>query len=62
MTEVTKQSSITPDVIYVTGGTAKSPIIDRLIRKQFKDVDIVSGDMFGSVVKGLTTWAHRIWM
>jgi len=62
MTEVSKQSSATPDVIYVTGGTAKSPIIERLIRKQFKDVDIVSGDMFGSVVKGLTTWAHRIWL
>lgn len=62
MTEVTKQSSVIPDVIYVTGGTAKSPIIESLIRKQFKDIDIVSGDMFGSVVKGLTTWAHRIWM
>lgn len=61
MTEVSTQSSATPDVIYVTGGTAKSPIIERLIRKQFKDVDIVSGDMFGSVVKGLTTWSHRIW-
>ena len=61
MIEVTKQSSVNPDVIFVTGGTAKYPIIESLIRKQFKGVDIVSGDMFGSVVKGLTAWANRIW-
>ena len=61
MTEVTKQSSISPDVVYVTGGTAKSPIIEKLIRNQFKDIDVVIGDMFGGVAKGLTTWANRIW-
>lgn len=61
MTEVTKQSSISPDVVYVTGGTAKSPIIEKLIRNQFKNIDIVIGDMFGSVAKGLTTWSNRIW-
>lgn len=62
MTEVTKQSSMRPDVVYVTGGTAKSPIINSLIRQQFNDVEVVAGDMFGSVAKGLTTWANRIWM
>lgn len=60
MTEVTKQSSTRPDVVYVTGGTAKSPIIENLIRSQFKDIEVVTGDMFGGVAKGLTTWANRI--
>jgi len=61
MTEVTKQSSIIPDVVYVTGGTAKSPIIESLIRNQFKGIEVVTGDLFGGVTKGLTTWANRIW-
>ena len=61
MTEVTRQSSINPDVVYVTGGTAKSPIIESLIRNQFKDIEVVTGDLFGGVTKGLTTWANRIW-
>lgn len=61
MTEVTKQSSTRPDVVYVTGGTAKSPIIEKLIRNQFNDIEVVTGDMFGGVAKGLTTWSYRIW-
>ena len=61
MTEVAKQSSTSPDVVYVTGGTAKSPIIEKLIRDQFNDIEVVTGDMFGGVAKGLTTWANRIW-
>jgi len=61
MTEVTRQSSISPDVVYVTGGTAKSPIVENLIRNQFNDIEVVTGDMFGGVAKGLTTWANRIW-
>ena len=61
MTEVTRQSSVRPDVVYVTGGTAKSPIIEKLIRDQFNDIEVVTGDLFGGVAKGLTTWANRIW-
>ena len=61
MIEVAKQSSVKPDVVYVTGGTAKSPIIEKLIRNQFDDIDVVTGDMFGGVAKGLTTWANRLW-
>lgn len=60
MQEVEKQAAVTPDVIYVTGGTARSPIVDTAIRQAFPTSDIIFGDLFGSVSSGLTTWANRI--
>ena len=60
MKEVETQSGVAPDVIYVTGGTAKSPMIEECIRANYRGVDIVVGDLFGSVTSGLATWAHRI--
>lgn len=59
MRDVEKQAQVAPDVIYVTGGTAKSPMIEDCIRANFGGVDIVVGDLFGSVTSGLATWAHR---
>ena len=59
MKEVETQSGAAPDVIYVTGGTAKSPMIEECIRASYGGVDIVVGDLFGSVASGLATWAHR---
>ena len=61
MKEVENQAGTKPDLIYVTGGTAKSPVIEDWIRSNYKDIEIVVGDAFGSVVSGLTTWAHRIY-
>jgi len=61
MKEVETQSGTKPDLIYVTGGTAKSPVIEDWIRSNYGDIEIVVGDAFGSVVSGLTTWAHRIY-
>lgn len=61
MKEVETQAGTKPDLIYVTGGTAKSPVIEDWIRSNYRDIDIVVGDAFGSVVSGLTTWAHRIY-
>lgn len=60
MNELQQQTQITPDVIYITGGTAKSPVINEWIRSHYGDIEIVSGDSFGSVTAGLTTWAHKI--
>jgi len=60
MKEVESQAQVVPDVIYVTGGTARSPVVDACIRNAFPDARIVFGDLFGSVGAGLTTWAHRI--
>jgi len=61
MKEVENQAATKPDLIYVTGGTAKSPVIEDWIRMNYGDIEIVVGDAFGSVVSGLTTWAHRIY-
>ena len=61
MKEVESQAGEKPDLIYVTGGTAKSPVIEDWIRSSYGDIDIVVGDAFGSVVSGLTTWANRIY-
>ncbi len=60
MQEVETQSGVAPDIIYVTGGTAKSPMIEECIRAHYGAVDIVVGDLFGSVTSGLATWAQRI--
>lgn len=60
MQEAQAQAGVAPDVIYVTGGTAKSPMIEECLRAHYGDVDIVVGDLFGSVTSGLATWAQRI--
>lgn len=61
MREAVNQAQINPDAIYVTGGTAKSPVVVDLVRRKFGGIEIVVGDSFGSVASGLTTWAHRIY-
>lgn len=58
--EAINQASCTPDLIYITGGSAKSPIIRSVIQEQLGNIEIVDGDHFGSVTKGLTVWAQKI--
>lgn len=60
MEEVKQQAGVQPDAIYVTGGTAKSPVVIEAVRHRFAGVDIVLGDYLGSVTSGLATWAKRI--
>ncbi|WP_026344687.1 molecular chaperone [Oceanimonas smirnovii] len=60
------QSAITeagtqPEVVFVTGGTAKSPVLKRFLQRAFPHTPIVVGDHFGSVTAGLTRWARRIY-
>lgn len=59
MKEAENQAGTTPDVVYVTGGTAKSPVVKAIIEKLYKGRQIVVGDYFGSVASGLATWAYR---
>lgn len=54
------QANCQPDVVFVTGGTAKSPVINQFLQQQFQHIPIVVGDHFGSVTSGLTRWANRI--
>ncbi|MGL5366185.1 MAG: molecular chaperone, partial [Plesiomonas shigelloides] len=38
-----------PDVVYLTGGSARSPLLRALLQQQLPGIPLVSGDDFGSV-------------
>lgn len=61
MKDAIAQANTKPDVVFVTGGTAKSPIINAFLQQQFRQTPIVIGDHFGSVTAGLTRWANNIY-
>lgn len=56
----TVQLECLPDVIYVTGGTARSPAIYGKIAGIYPNIPVVVGDHFGSVTAGLTRWAQKV--
>jgi hypothetical chaperone protein len=57
----TRQAGTEPEVVYITGGSAKSPLIRKVIRELFgEEIAIVDGDHFGSVAVGLGVWAERV--
>jgi hypothetical chaperone protein len=60
MTEAISQADTQPDLIYITGGSAKSPIIRQAIERKLGTIPVVDGDHFGSVATGLTAWAQRL--
>jgi len=60
MNEAILQASVSPDLIYITGGSAKSPVIRQAIEETIGDIPVVDGDHFGSVANGLTLWANKI--
>ncbi|ART79013.1 molecular chaperone [Oceanisphaera avium] len=60
MTEAIAQAGCEPDVVFVTGGTAKSPVLNAFLQQQFPNRPLVIGDHFGSVTAGLTRWANKI--
>jgi hypothetical chaperone protein len=60
MTEAIKQAGAQPDALYVTGGTAMSPVIQQWIHRVFPNMEIIIGDHFGSVTSGLTTHAKHL--
>jgi hypothetical chaperone protein len=55
-----RQAGTQPDTIFVTGGTAISPVIQAWIHSIFPNVEIVIGNHFGSVTSGLVTHAQRL--
>lgn len=61
MQKAVEDSSEQPDVIFITGGTAKSPVLNAFFKQQFPNTPIVLGDHFGSVTAGLTRWANKIY-
>jgi hypothetical chaperone protein len=61
ITEAVTQASAQPDIVYLTGGSAKSPLIQTVIRRLFgEQIPMVDGDHFGSVAAGLGVWAGRV--
>jgi len=55
------QAGTTPDLVYLTGGSAKSPLIQQAIRRLLgEEIPLVDGDHFGSVATGLGVWAQRV--
>jgi hypothetical chaperone protein len=58
--ESLRQAGTQPDTIFVTGGTAISPVIQAWINSIFPDVEVVIGNHFGSVTSGLVTHAQRL--
>ncbi|KZN64505.1 hypothetical protein N473_14365 [Pseudoalteromonas luteoviolacea CPMOR-1] len=50
-----------PDIIYLTGGSAQSPLLKNALQAALGDIPMLNGDNFGSVTAGLTKWAERIY-
>jgi len=60
MKSAVDQAQCQPEVIFVTGGTAKSPVLSEFIQAQMPNIPIIVGDHFGSVTSGLARWADKI--
>ncbi|HAS2663417.1 TPA: molecular chaperone, partial [Vibrio cholerae] len=58
VTEAVTLGGVTPDVIFMTGGSARSPILRAGVEQALPNVPIVSGNYFGSVTAGLARWAQ----
>ncbi|WP_261875590.1 molecular chaperone [Vibrio rarus] len=56
--EAVRQSQITPDVVFMTGGSARSRVLREAVENLLPKVPIVSGNYFGSVTSGLARWAQ----
>jgi len=61
MHSAVQQAQCQPEVIFVTGGTAKSPVLSEFLQQQMPNIPIVVGDHFGSVTSGLARWAEKIY-
>lgn len=60
MAEAVQQAGCLPDVIYITGGSAQSPVIRHAIEQKLGKIPLLDGDHFGSVTAGLAVWAAQI--
>ncbi|KUE78251.1 molecular chaperone [Aeromonas schubertii] len=60
MDEAIAQAGCQPDRIFITGGSAKSPLIGQFIRTRLPGVPLEGGDDLGSVASGLARYAERL--
>jgi len=54
------QAGCQPDAIFVTGGSAKSPVLHHFLQQHFQQTQLITGDHFASVTAGLARWSQRI--
>jgi hypothetical chaperone protein len=59
--EVRKQANTQPDLIYLTGGMARSAVVRAHLRKVCSGLPLVDSDHFASVTQGLALWASRLY-
>ncbi|GAM65272.1 putative heat shock protein yegD [Vibrio ishigakensis] len=59
--EAVTQSGIKPDVIFMTGGSARSQVLRDAVQAELPNIEVVSGNYFGSVTAGLARWAEIIY-
>jgi hypothetical chaperone protein len=60
VTEALAHSGTPPDVIYLTGGMARSAIVRSYLQQEFPSASFVDSNHFSSVTEGLTLWAGRL--
>ncbi|MGL4504931.1 MAG: molecular chaperone, partial [Aeromonas sobria] len=60
MDEAIANAGVQPDRIFVTGGSARSPLIASFIRQKLPAIPLEGGDDFGSVASGLARYAERL--
>ncbi len=56
--EAVKLGGVKPDVIFMTGGSARSPILRAAVEQALPSIPVVGGNYFGSVTAGLARWAN----
>lgn len=58
--DVRRQAGTTPDVVYLTGGMARSAVVRAHLERILNGVPLIDSDHFTSVTRGLALWADRI--
>ncbi|WP_277206191.1 molecular chaperone [Vibrio misgurnus] len=58
VSEAVTLGGVMPDVIFMTGGSARSPILRAGVEQALPNIPVVSGNYFGSVTAGLARWAQ----
>ena len=56
--DAVQQGGATPDAIFITGGSGRSPVLCRAIEAQLPGIPVVRGNDFGSVTAGLARWGE----
>lgn len=59
ITEALAQAGARPEVVYLTGGSARATVLQDAVRRLLPGVPMVMGDAYGSVVAGLAMRAER---